>query len=77
MLKLQTFKEMVRMVAATRPVEITCEECFEHMDYYAELLLVGKDAAEVLPLVQEHLERCKDCHEEFAALLAALNANQA
>jgi len=32
----------------------------------------GKNAAEAMPLVQEHLDRCNDCREEFEALLAAL-----
>ncbi len=36
--------------------------------------LAGKNAAEALPLVQDHLERCGDCREEFEALLAALQA---
>ncbi len=36
--------------------------------------LAGKNAAEALPLVQDHLERCGDCREKFEALLAALQA---
>jgi hypothetical protein len=27
-----------------------------------------------MPLVQDHLERCGDCREEFQGLLAALQA---
>jgi predicted anti-sigma-YlaC factor YlaD len=36
--------------------------------------LAGKNAAQAMPLVQDHLERCDDCREEFEALLAALRA---
>ena len=66
--------QMVRMVATTRPDEIWCRECFEQLDRFADLHLAGKNAAEAMPLVQDHLDRCGDCREEFEALLAALKA---
>jgi len=66
--------QMARMVAGTRPDEIGCDACFEQLDRFAELHLAGKNAAEALPLVQDHLDRCGDCREEFEALLAALRA---
>jgi uncharacterized protein with PIN domain len=66
--------QMVRMVATTRPDEIGCEECYEQLDRFAELALAGRNAAEAMPLVQDHLARCGDCREEFEALLAALQA---
>lgn len=69
-----SFKMLVQMVTATRPDEIGCDECYEQLDRFAELLLSGKNAAEVLPLVQDHLERCGNCREEFEALLVALRA---
>lgn len=67
-------KQMLDMIAATRPDEIGCDECYEQLDRFAELVLAGKDAGAVLPLVQDHLDRCRDCREEFEALLAALQA---
>jgi hypothetical protein len=69
-----TIKEMVQMIAATRPDELGCDECFEQLDRFAELVLAGKNAAEALPLVQDHLARCGDCREEFEALLVALQS---
>jgi hypothetical protein len=65
---------MVQMIAATRPDELSCDECFEQLDRFAELQLAGKSAAEAMPLVQDHLDRCGDCREEFELLLAALQA---
>jgi predicted anti-sigma-YlaC factor YlaD len=44
------------------------------MDEFVELTLAGKNAAQAMPLVEEHLNRCGDCREEFEALLAALRA---
>jgi hypothetical protein len=65
-------KQMVRNVLTTRPDEIGCDECLERLDRFVELELAGKNPAEAMPLVQDHLERCRDCHEEFEALLKAL-----
>lgn len=65
-------KQMVRVVLSTRSDEIGCEECFDQLDRFVEMTLAGKDAAEALPLVHDHLERCRDCREEFEALLEVL-----
>ena len=51
-----------------------CDECFEKLDVFVDLTLAGKTAAEALPLVHDHLERCSNCREEFHALLAALQS---
>ena len=68
----ETLKRMVRGVLSTRPDEVGCDECFEQLDHFVEMTLVGKNAVEALPLVQDHLSRCRDCREEFEALLEAL-----
>jgi hypothetical protein len=65
---------MVRSVLATREDEIGCDECFEQLDAFVEMKLAGKSAADALPLVQDHLNRCGNCREEFEALLQALEA---
>jgi hypothetical protein len=67
-------KRLVRDIVTASPDEIGCEECFEQLDRFVELELAGKNAAEALPLVQDHLDRCDNCREEFEALLAALQA---
>ena len=67
-------KKMVRSILTVRPDEIGCDECFAQLDRFVELQLAGKNAAEAMPLVHDHLERCHDCREEFEALLATLRA---
>jgi hypothetical protein len=76
-LSLDMLKKMVRSVVSTRPDEIGCDDCFAQLDQFAELVLAGKNAAEAMPLVQDHLDRCMDCREEFEALLRALKATPA
>ena len=73
-LESERLKGLVRGIMTTRPDEIGCEECFEQLDRFVELELAGKNAAEAMPLVQDHLQRCRDCREEFEALLAALRS---
>ena len=67
-------KRLVRDIVTASPEEIGCDECFEQLDRFVELELAGKNAAEALPLVQDHLDRCNNCREEFEALLAAVRA---
>lgn len=70
------FKALVREIAEAREVEIGCDECFERLDRFVEMRLSGLNAADVMPLVQEHLEICGECREEFEALLTALQATE-
>ncbi len=67
-------KKMARGIMTTRPDEIGCDECFQQMDQFVDMVLDGKNAAAAMPLVQDHLNRCQDCREEYEALLAALRA---
>jgi hypothetical protein len=70
------FKALIREIAEAREVEIGCDECFEQLDRFVEMRLSGMDAARAMPLVQEHLEICGECREEFEALLASLRATE-
>jgi hypothetical protein len=63
------FKALVREIAEARAVEIGCDECFEQLDRFVEMRLFGMDAAQAMPLLQEHLEICGECREEFGVLL--------
>jgi hypothetical protein len=65
-------RQIVQVVWVTRSDEIGCEACFEQMDVFVEIALQGRDAAQLMPLVYHHLSFCRDCREEFEALLAAL-----
>ena len=74
-LSLDVLKNMVKSIMTTHPEEIGCDECFEVLDQFVEIELQGKNAAEAMPLVEDHLNRCGGCREEFEALLDCLKAN--
>ena len=65
---------MVERIFSTHADEIDCAGCDAEMPHFVDLLNAGQDPARLLPAVQEHLDRCADCHEEFEALLAILRA---
>jgi hypothetical protein len=52
--------------------ELSCEQCFEQLDRYVELELVGADAETAVPGMRAHLEGCSACAEDHESLCALL-----
>jgi hypothetical protein len=71
----EAIKGLLKRLERTRPEELSCEEAYNLIDQYADLVQSGGDAARLLPLVEHHLEMCVDCKEEFEALMQALRAS--
>jgi bacterioferritin-associated ferredoxin len=69
-----TLKKIFRAVINTHDNEIGCAKCCDEIEEFIELELAGKSPEEAYPLVQEHLNKCGDCREEYEALLNALKA---
>ena len=70
----ETIKKMMNSVKSTRDEELACGHCHDELHKFIELKLSGKKAEEAMPLVQEHLNRCPPCREEYEVLLEALKA---
>ena len=47
--------------------ELTCEECFDHLDRYVELKLARADADAAIPGMAAHLTGCPACREALLA----------
>ena len=60
---------LARLLGPAGP-ELTCEECFAHLDRYVELELAGEAADREIPGMRAHLEGCPACDEDHASLLA-------
>jgi PIN domain nuclease of toxin-antitoxin system len=56
------------------PSDLTCDECFAVMEYYAEALTRG--GVDLLPEIIEHLKRCPDCKLQHRQALRRLMASQ-
>lgn len=67
-------KMMNSMIRNTAEQEIVCGECFDQMDAFVEQYLDGKENSQKIHLVQDHLDKCGDCREEFELLLKALKS---
>lgn len=65
-------KRLIRSVKNARPDEIGCDDCFDELHKFAELELAGKSPEEAFPLVQDHLDRCGECRQEYEGLLLAM-----
>lgn len=64
----EKMQKMMAMLSATREVELTCDEVFALLDQFTELAAQGEDVAQLMPLVQHHLDMCEDCREEYRVL---------
>ncbi len=67
--------ELLARVLGPAEAELTCEECFEHLDRYVELELHGLDAEAAIPGMQAHLAGCPACAEDHASLHALILSN--
>lgn len=73
---IEKLKTMVRGVARTQEIEYSCDDAYRLLDEFTEAVVQGKDVARLMPLVQQHLDLCPDCREEFEALLRVVRAAQ-
>lgn len=59
----------LRVLEDVRTEELSCDEIFAKLDEYVEREAGKKDAAQLMPLIRQHLDTCPDCCEEYEALL--------
>lgn len=70
-------QKLIKMVGNTQEVEFSCEDVYQILDQYTELVYRGEDSTQIMPLVEHHIEICPDCREEFESLLRILEASPA
>jgi hypothetical protein len=63
----QNQETLKRLLGPAEP-EILCDECFEKIDQYVDLELLGADADAAIPGMRAHLEGCAACAEEYDSL---------
>lgn len=52
--------------------EVTCEQCFDQLDRYAEVAAAGGDPEAAVPGMRAHLDGCPACAEDHEALVALI-----
>ncbi|MDF1500284.1 MAG: hypothetical protein P1P76_07445 [Anaerolineales bacterium] len=69
---MKMLKGLLQKIIHTHEDELDCQQVYEVLDVYAEMSARGEDVSAALPMVKHHLEMCKDCEEEFEALMRVL-----
>lgn len=62
----------LRVLESVREEDVPCDEIYSRIDEYVEREVDKKDAAQLMPLIREHLDICSECCEEYQALLDVL-----
>jgi hypothetical protein len=57
-----------RLLGPPGEEELTCEQCFDHLDEYVDLELAGSDADAEVPGMRAHLEGRPACSEDYKSL---------
>ena len=63
---------LISRLENTNEEELSCDEVFRLVDQYAEVNLPEEDAERLKPLIRHHLDLCRECDEEYEALLKIL-----
>jgi hypothetical protein len=56
--------------------ELTCEQCFEHLDRFVEMEISGADPEAAVPGMRAHLAGCPACSEDHESLLALVTSER-
>ena len=70
----QTLLELA--VKDEKELKISCQECYNLLDQYAEMLMAGVHPSEIMDLVKEHLSHCPGCDELLESLLTMLDEDE-
>ena len=68
--------DLMRRLLNTHEEELSCDEVFALVDEYAEASQRGEDVTSLKPLIRHHLDMCRECDEEYHALLQVLEGTQ-
>lgn len=67
-------RRMMGMLAATREQEVSCDDVYLLLDQFAEAILRNESLSDLLVSIEQHLQVCPDCREEYEALLAVMKS---
>lgn len=72
-----TEAELLARLLGPEGPELTCEQCFEHLDRYVDVEVeAGEASAEAaVPGMRAHLDGCPACDEDHRSLVALVESD--
>lgn len=64
--------KFLQVLENMRREEMSCEELYAQLDEFVEREVKSHDASRIMPLIQEHIDMCPECCDEYEALLDVL-----
>ncbi len=64
--------KFLQVLENIRSEGLSCEEMYAQLDEFVEREVGSHDAAKIMPLIQEHIDICADCCDQYTALLDVL-----
>ena len=64
--------KFLQVLENVRNEEMSCEEMYAQLDEFVEHEVNSHAAAKIMPLIQEHIDMCPECCDEYQALLDVL-----
>lgn len=65
-------EQILTAVAKTSDEEVSCQSCEDRLAQFAEIQLAGKEIPDALKAIEQHLNDCAECIEEFEYVRRAL-----
>jgi hypothetical protein len=72
-MKHSELKQTLGRLLGPKEPEVGCDVCFEELDRYVELELMGQDVDIAIPGLSAHLAGCLACREEYESLRALVS----
>ena len=66
----EQLRELLRIIAATEPTEINCNELLSRVGGFLELSRRGQELPPEFDEISQHLTVCPECRKEYEALVA-------
>ena len=66
----------LRVLEDVRAEELSCDEIYAKLDEYVDREAGKRDAAQLMPLIRQHLDTCPECCEEYEALLDVIKKTE-
>lgn len=70
------WQTLLKSALETQENEISCSECYDQLDEYADMLMAGTPPTEVMELVKLHLKHCPGCTTVFEGLLTIISSEE-